>query len=80
MEKTEITFDTAELLRLIHERCGLARFAKAMGIPERRLVRLLFGIEQFSHDEMLLAAKLLYLSNEEFRRCFFMEESSEVLN
>ena len=76
----DMLFDTAELMRLIHERCGLCRFASAMGIDERRLVRLLFGIEHFSHDEMLLAAKLLYMSNEEFLRCFFTPDSSEKLN
>lgn len=80
MKNRKIRFDTAELLRLIYDRCGLARFAGAMQISEERLVRLLFGLEEFSQDEMLLAAKLLYLSDEEFLRCFFTPVGSENLN
>jgi len=80
MKNREIKFDTAELLRLIHERVGLSRFALSMNITEKRLARLLFGLDQFTHSEMLLAAKLLHLTNDEFLRCFFMSYSSENLN
>ena len=80
MKNRKIRFETAELLRLIYERCGLGRFAATMKVSEERLVRLLFGLEEFSYEEMLLAAKLLYLSDEEFLRCFFTPACSENLN
>jgi len=80
MEYEKMRFDTCELLRLISERCSLVRFASSMKLSEERLVRLLFGIEDFSYEEMLLAAKLLHLSNEEFLHCFFTVLSSENLN
>ena len=80
MQYTMIRFDTSELLRMICERCSLGRFSASMKISETRLVKLLFGIEEFEYDEMLLAAKLLHLSNEEFFNCFFVPLSSEKLN
>lgn len=64
-------FDSYELMKLIKERCGLERFILGMGISERKAARLMLGADEFTQSEMLLTAKLLHLSNEEFNRCFF---------
>ncbi len=66
-----IRFDHARLAMLIEGGIGERDFARLTGIGERRLARLLVGKAEFRQSEIIRAAELLSLSDEEVSAYFF---------